>query len=500
MNIDPLNIDPLIPAILDHLRRSPNLVLLAPPGAGKTTRVPPALFSLGPGEVWTLEPRRLAARMAARRVAAERGERVGETVGYQVRFEEIAGPKTRLRFMTEGVLARKLISNPELRNVSAVVLDEFHERSLDCDLALALLVRLQRTCRPDLRIVVMSATMDPAPVASFLGGCAVLQSEGRQFELRIAHRPHSTEPLEAQVAAAFAELLDQGLDGDVLAFLPGATEIRRAATACGPLARARGIAIAPLYGDLSPQEQDRAVLPSAQCKLILSTNVAESSITIEGVAAVIDSGLARIAIDSPWTGLPSLNIGRVSKASAAQRAGRAGRTRDGRVIRLYPAEDFHRRPEQAPPEILRRELSQIFLDLRAMRATGLAWLDPPPAAAAEAAEDLLRRLGAVDETGALTATGAEMARYPLHPRLARLGDRSGAARRWPAMVARWRPCSARAPESRRMRRARDRPICCSCSKRSGTRKPSASRSSCAKFRLPDTRIPPIGVPRSRSRS
>jgi ATP-dependent helicase HrpB len=412
-------IDPLIPAILDHLKRARNLVLQAPPGAGKTTRVPPALLPAG-GEVWVLEPRRLAARMAARRVAAELGERVGETAGYQVRFEEIAGPKTRLRFMTEGVLTRKLLSDQSLRNVATVVLDEFHERNLDGDLALALLSRLQRTTRPDLRLVVMSATMDAAPVAHFLGDCPVMRSEGREFELRISHRPHSPEPLDAQVAAAFADLLAEGLDGDALVFLPGAYEIRRAAAKCAPLAQAQGMLIAPLHGDLSPEEQDRAVLPSKQRKLILATNVAESSITIEGVTAVIDSGLARIAVDSPWTGLPSLNVGRISKASAIQRAGRAARVRAGRVIRLYPAEDFQRRPEHAPPEIMRRELSQTLLDLRAMNAGDLRWLDPPPAAAIQKAEELLRRLGALTAAGALTETGAEMAGYPLHPRLARL--------------------------------------------------------------------------------
>ena len=298
-------------------------------------------------------------------------------------------------------------------------------------------------CRPDLRLIVMSATMDSAPVAQFLtagskGECPVLRAEGRQFELRISHRPHSTAPLEAQVAAALTELLAEGLDGDVLVFLPGAAEIRRAAGACASITQARGMRIAPLHGDLSPEEQDRAVLPSPQRKLILSTNVAESSLTIEGVTAVIDSGLARIAADSPWTGLPSLHVGRISKASAIQRAGRAGRTRPGRVIRLYPAEDFHRRPEQAPPEILRRELSRTCLDLRAMRSGELRWLDPPPAAAWQAAEELLRRLGAVDGAGELTEIGDEMARYPLHPRLARLAieaARRGAGRDGCALAA-----------------------------------------------------------------
>lgn len=436
-----MNID----LILSRLREGRNLIVEAPPGAGKTTRVPPALLSIASGEVWVLEPRRLAARMAARRVASELGERVGETVGYQVRFEEIAGPKTRLRFMTEGVLTRRLISDPALGRVSAVVLDEFHERNLDGDLALALLARLQRTERPDLRLIVMSATMDSEPVARFLGDCAVVRHEGRQFELRISHRPHSTLPLEQQVSAAVGDLVGEGLDGDILAFLPGAAEIRRATAACAP----HGLLIAPLHGDLSPEEQDRAVLPSKQRKLILSTNVAESSITIEGVTAVIDSGLARIAVDSPWTGLPSLNIGRISKASATQRAGRAGRIRPGRVIRLYPAEDFHRRPAHAPPEITRRELSQTHLDLRAMGIGELTWLDPPPPAATEAAVELLRRLGALDVAGSITAIGTEMARYPLHPRLARLvieAEKRGVGRDGCALAA-LLSAGARLPEN-----------------------------------------------------
>jgi ATP-dependent helicase HrpB len=351
--------------------------------------------------------------------------------------------------MTEGVFTRRLISDPQLRNVGAVVLDEFHERHLDGDLALALLARLQRTSRPDLRLVVMSATMEAAPVASFLGNCPALRAEGRQFELRISHRPQSPAPLETQVAAALEDLIREGIGGGVLVFLPGAAEIRRAAAACGPLARANGMLIAPLHGDLSPQEQDRAVLPSGRPKLVLATNVAESSITIEGIAAVIDSGLARVAMDSPWTGLPSLQVGRISQASAAQRAGRAGRTGPGRVIRLYPVEDFHRRPEQPAPEILRRELSQARLDLQAMNTGEVQWLDAPPAAAWEAAGNLLQRLGAVDSEGSITPTGAEMARYPLHPRLARLAieaARRGVGRDGCALAA-LLSAGARTPEN-----------------------------------------------------
>jgi ATP-dependent helicase HrpB len=409
-----LPVDRLIPEIVAALRRAPNLIVEAAPGAGKTTRIPPALLDFG-GEVLVLEPRRIAARMAARRVASEFGEEPGGTVGYQVRFEEVASQKTRLRFLTEGVFTRRLISDPDLRGVSVVVLDEFHERHLETDLALALLRRLQTTNRPDLRIVVMSATLDAQPVAGFLGSCPAMKSEGRLFDLAISHTPYSAAPLEEQVASAMAALMPD--TGDILVFLPGSAEIRKAARACEDLARRHDLLIAPLYGDLSPAEQDRAVEPSPRRKLILSTNIAESSITIEGVRAVIDSGLARIASDSPWTGLPSLEVKRIGKASAMQRAGRAGRTGPGRVIRLYSTEDFQRRPDHDTPEILRRELSQMCLHLEAAGIHDpmqLDWLDAPPASAVAAAEALLDRLNARG-----TAAG-KMARLPLHPRLSRL--------------------------------------------------------------------------------
>jgi ATP-dependent helicase HrpB len=412
-----LPIDPLIPEIVEHLRSEKNLVVEAEPGAGKTTRVPPALLSLDDREVLVLEPRRLAARLAARYVASERGEPLGGTVGYQVRFEEVAGPATRLRFLTEGVLTRRLLSDPDLRRVGSVVLDEFHERHLEGDLALALLRRLQRTRRPDLRLVVMSATLDAAPVADYLGGARTIRSEGRQYPLEIEYTPHSAAVLEAQVAAALERLAARPEKGHVLVFLPGAGEIRRAQTACAALAQRHGWRLLPLHGDQSPEEQDRAVGPSDRRKIILSTNVAESSITIDGVSAVIDSGVARVASHSPWSGLPVLQVSRISQASANQRAGRAGRTGPGCAIRLYPLEDFVRRPAHDAPEIARADLAPVALLLDAMGAAGLdslAWLDAPPAAAVEHATSLLAQLGARGELA------REMARYPLHPRLSRL--------------------------------------------------------------------------------
>ena len=403
-----LPVDEVVPDIIRSLALFPNLILGAPPGAGKTTRVPPAILNAATGEVIVLEPRRIAARMAARRVAEELGERPGETVGYQVRFEEVAGPKTRLRFLTEGVLTRRLLTDRKLSGISVVILDEFHERHLDTDLALALLRRLQQTERPDLRIIVMSATLDTTPVARFLGDCPVLRSKGRLFELAIEHLPYTAQPLEEQVASAIETLSKD--QGDILVFLPGAAEIRAAMRVCQHF----DLLVLPLHGDLTAAEQDRAVAPADRRKLILATNVAESSITIDGVTAVIDSGLARIASDSPWTGLPTLQIGRISKASATQRAGRAARTAPGRALRLYTLDDYQRRPDHDVPEILRRELSQLCLDLRVMGANDLSWLDPPPASAMAAAQALLERLGAGGETA------RRMARYPLHPRLAKL--------------------------------------------------------------------------------
>jgi ATP-dependent helicase HrpB len=395
------------------LWHTPNLVIEAPPGAGKTTRVPPAILDLVHGEVIVLEPRKIAARLAARRVAWELDEEVGESVGYQVRFEERSGPRTRLRFVTEGILTRRLMSDPSLKGVDAIILDEFHERHLDSDLALALLKRLQRT-RPEMRLIVMSATLDAAPIARFLQNCPILRSEGKLFELSIRHLPYSVEPLHVQVRKAVEMLHTEQYSGNILTFLPGIAEIRRTMRECETIARKTGLLVVPLHGDLSPVEQDRAVSPSVERKLILATNVAESSVTVEGVTTVIDSGLARFATHSPWTGLPTLQIARVSKASATQRAGRAGRIGPGQVLRLYPEEDYLLRREHDTPEISRSDLSQLLLSLRAMNIRRLDWLDAPPAEAVQNAEFLLDLIGA---TGDMVQ---RLARYPLPPRLARI--------------------------------------------------------------------------------
>ena len=281
----------------------------------------------------------------------------------------MSSARTRIRFATEGVLTRRLLSDPSLRGVGAVVLDEFHERSVQSDVALAMLAELRRSSRPDLRLVVMSATLDGARVADFLGGASGpaprVRSEGRRFDVVIEHLPRADDrPLEQLVAAAVDGLVTEGLDGDVLVFLPGAREIRRAASACANVAARADLMVVALHGDLPPAEQDRAVAPASRRKVILSTNVAETSVTIDGVVAVIDSGLARVASHAPWSGLPSLKVAKVSRASAAQRAGRAGRTRDGRCLRLYTRHDHDLRPEFDVPEIRRSDLAEVVLGER----------------------------------------------------------------------------------------------------------------------------------------
>jgi ATP-dependent helicase HrpB len=430
-----LPIDAALPEITRALRDGRALVVEAPPGAGKTTRVPRALLEAGvvAGEIWILEPRRLPARLAAERVARELGERVGETVGYTVRFEDVSSPRTRLRFVTEGLLTRRLLDDPALGGVGAVVLDEIHERHVATDLALALLRRLQRGARPDLRVCAMSATLEAEPLTEFLG-CASVRSEGRLHPIEIEHLGEPDDrPLHDQVTGAVRRLLREGLEGDVLVFLPGAAEIRRAQESLAAAPGTAELSILPLHGELSLEEQTRAVRHDpGRRKIILSTNVAESSITVEGVVAVVDSGLARIASHSPWTGLPTLAVAKVSQAAATQRAGRAGRTRPGRALRLYTRYDHDARRAYDLPEIARADLADTLLLLAALDLGPLAefeWYEPPPAAAQGAARDLLRALGALDVEGRLTTLGRRMARLPVHPRLARLvceGEARGA--------------------------------------------------------------------------
>ncbi len=418
-----LPIDAVLHDVVAAVRDRRTCVLVAPPGAGKTTRVPGALIDSGvvDGEVVVLQPRRLAARLAASRVASERGAQVGGEVGYEVRFDRSVGPTTRIRFVTEGVMTRRLISDPTLRGVGAVVIDEFHERHLEGDLALALVERLRQS-RRDLALIVMSATLDAEPVAAYLGHAPIVRSEGRTFPVAIEHVEQPDDrPLGKQVAAAVRRLAQDGLAGDVLVFLPGTGEIRRVAEDIADAAAVHGLEVLPLHGDLTVEEQDRAVRPAARRKVILSTNVAETSVTIDGVVAVVDSGLARIARHSPWTGLPSLHVEPVSRASCAQRAGRAGRTQPGRVVRLYTKHDHDTRRPFEVPEVGRADLAAAALELHGAGISigSLRWYEPPPEVASTAAEELLVRLGAV-HAGAITKLGRRMTRFPVHPRLARL--------------------------------------------------------------------------------
>ena len=424
-----LPIDPFIPEVLASLEQTNCLVLQAEPGTGKTTRVPPALltakFRGSLREILVLEPRRLAAKMAATWVAHEQGEKVGQTIGYQFRFERVASAETRVLFLTEGMLMRRLLGDPELKNVAAVILDEFHERHLHGDIALAYLRRLQLSTRKDLRLIVMSATIDTASVAGFLGNCKVLQVPGARFPITIEYANQARD-LETQVRDALQDLLTrQDADdfGDVLVFLPGMGEIRRVADALTQLSVREKFQVLPLHGELSREEQDRVVGKSAQRKVILSTNVAETSLTIPGVNTVIDSGLARVSSHSWWSGLPALKTKSISKASAIQRAGRSGRTSPGRCVRLYSKGDFDGRTPFEIPEVSRADLCQSVLELKSLGVkvvSDFQWFEAPKENSLKAAQELLFRLGAVDEQGELAAIGKSLVEFPLHPRLGRL--------------------------------------------------------------------------------
>jgi ATP-dependent RNA helicase HrpB len=442
-----LPIDPLLPDITGALRAGNRLVLRAPPGAGKTTRVPAALLDAGLAgdrQILVLEPRRIAARAAAEFVAAERGGRVGDEVGYRVRFEQRGGAATRLWFLTEGVLGRQLGRDPFLEETAIVVLDEFHERHLQGDVALAVVRELQETVRPDLKLLVMSATLETTALAGYLGGCTVLTSEGRSYPVQIEYSAAPDDrPLAGRVAGALRRVLAEAADrGDVLVFLPGAAEIRRAADAVAPLAAEHDLLILPLHGDLPLEAQQRVLRRAARRKVVLATNVAETSLTIDGVTAVIDSGLARVARYDPRHGVNTLRLAAISRAAAEQRAGRAGRTAPGRCLRLWTAGEHAARLEREAPEIHRLELSGMLLELRAWGQRdghAVAWLDAPRPAALARAERLLALLGAVDAaSGMPTDLGRHLLAVPAAPRLARLlleAERRGVGARGALLAA-----------------------------------------------------------------
>ncbi len=425
-----LPIDSHLPELMQRVAASRVVVLVAEPGAGKTTRVPPALLRSGlvsaeHPNVVMLQPRRVAARAAAMRIAQENGWRIGDEVGWHVRFDRKIGPRTRLRVLTEGILTRQLVDDPFIEGIGAVILDEFHERSIHTDLTIALLREIRQTVRSDLILIVMSATLDAGPVAKFLGDGPVMQVPGRTFPIEIEHaRAPSADPLPLRVADAMREELGRD-SGDVLVFLPGVAEINRAAREIAPLAERADAKVFPLHGSLPPEEQTRALEPISQRKIILATNIAETSLTIDGVRVVIDGGVARVAGYDAERGLDRLDLKRISKASATQRAGRAGRTAPGRCVRLYTAKEFHAMPDYELPEIRRVDLASTILALHAWGKPDprkFGWYEAPDEPAIASAERLLEMLGALDNetNGQITPLGKRMVELPLHPRLARL--------------------------------------------------------------------------------
>ena len=428
-------------ALVAALREQGRVIVQAPTGSGKSTQIPQMLLRHGllgeKGEVVVLQPRRLAARLLARRVAEEAGTRLGEGVGYQIRLESRVSERTRIRFVTEGILLRQMSFDPRLPGVAAVIFDEFHERHLHGDISLARALQIQKTTRPDLRIVVMSATLETARLESYLAPAATLVSQGRSFPVRVEYLARAVdferEPVW-ETAARECERIAGRTDGDLLVFMPGAYEISRTLQALDASRALRGFALLPLHGELPVEQQDRAVARCAERKIIVSTNVAETSLTIDGVTAVVDSGLARVARFDPHRGINTLLVEKISAASADQRAGRAGRTAPGVAVRLWTESEHGRRPAQELPEVRRLDLAEVVLTLKAAGVNDVAafpWLEAPEPRALERAEELLTDLGALEAVGEaaewspvrggrITETGRRMLRFPVHPRYARM--------------------------------------------------------------------------------
>ncbi|MEI8205941.1 MAG: ATP-dependent helicase HrpB, partial [Kiritimatiellales bacterium] len=428
MNPKSLPIYELRDELIASLRTESRLIIEAPTGSGKSTQVPQMLLDSGlcPKDIVVLQPRRIAARMLARRVAHERGGETGGEVGYQIRFENCISNKTRIRYVTEGILLRQILSDPELRGVSAVIFDEFHERHLYGDITLARSLHLQQT-RLDLKIIVMSATLDAAPLRDYLAPCRELKSEGRMFPVEIQYAAKKIDfahhPVWEAAADAFESAVRSGAEGDVLIFMPGAYEISRTVEAVRSKSCAKDFAVLPLHGELSPRDQDAAVEPGNGRKVVVATNVAETSITIDGIRVVIDSGLARIARYDPNRGIDTLMIERISRASADQRTGRAGRTAPGVCQRLWTLQEHSTRKAQELPEILRHDLSEVVLTLKAGGiddVEGFRWLEKPDPVSLARTLTLLADLGALDHHGKLTRTGERMVQFPMHPRYARM--------------------------------------------------------------------------------
>ena len=453
------------------VRRSRRIILTAPTGSGKSTQVPQMLLdlgALGTGKAVVLQPRRLATRLLAKRVAEERGGTLGAEVGYQIRFESVCGPKTRIHFETEGILLRQMLAEPTLAGVSAIVFDEFHERHVYGDVTLARAVQLQQTSRPDLLLVVMSATLDARLLRPYLEPCVHLHSEGRTYPVTIEHLPRPLHPQRDTPWDAAADAYERAAhagqnSGDALIFMPGAYEIQRTLDALRHTPAAKGALLLPLHGELSPMDQDAAVARYDQKKIVVATNVAETSLTIDGIRLVIDAGLARVARFDPWRGINTLLIEHISRAAADQRAGRAGRTAPGHAIRLWTENEHAGRAAHDVPEIRRVDPSEIILTLKALGVTDMEsfpWLEPPEARALERALTLLRDLGALDAGGSPTPLGQRMLSFPVHPRYARMllaaGER-GAVRAIAliAAIAQGRPILVRHAGKEAAERRRD---------------------------------------------
>ena len=431
MTLAPLPIDPILPEVVAALARAPSAVVLAAPGAGKTTRIPLALLEapwLAGQRIVMLEPRRLAARMAATRMAVTLGEKAGDTVGYRVRLDSKVSARTRIEVVTEGILTRRLHSDGALEGVGVLIFDEFHERSLDADLGLALALDVQRALRPDLKILVMSATLDEQGVSAMLGSAPVIACQHRPFPVETRYLDKSAgDDIPREMAALIRRALDEE-GGSILAFLPGEGEIRRTTGLLEDGSLPPGVIIAPLFGALSVEDQQRAVDPApvGVRKIVLATTIAETSLTIEGVRVVVDCGYKRTPRFDVSRGMTQLATVRVSKAAAEQRCGRAGRLEPGVCYRLWTAPEDRGLKAYDDPEMLQADLAPLVLDLAAWGVRdplALSWMTPPPAGAYGQAQDLLKRLDALDASGAITAEGKAMAALPLHPRLAHLVHR-----------------------------------------------------------------------------
>ena len=416
-------------AVVETLTAGNRLILQAPTGSGKSTQIPQILLDrglTGNGQIIVLQPRRLATRMLAARVASERSQRLGDEVGYQIRLDRVASDRTRILFVTEGVLLRRMLGDPTLRGISAIICDEFHERHLYGDITLARALDLQESRRADLKLVVMSATLDTAHLDKYLAPCRTLTSDGRTFPVDVEYLERSIRADDFPIwdaAANELENLASRTEGDVLIFMPGAYEISRTISAVRASGVGKNFIVLPLHGELPANEQDAAVARYDQRKVIVSTNVAETSLTIDGVRTVIDSGLARIARFDPHRGINTLLVDRISRASAEQRAGRAGRTAPGVCLRLWTEREHQDRPAQELPEVKRLDLAEIVLTLKASGVTDVAkfrWLEAPEPKSIENAETLLLDLGATDTAGHITELGRRMLAFPAHPRYARM--------------------------------------------------------------------------------